>query len=69
MTHSRLRLQMPCYQLLSLYSETYLDFYFMRGKYNVNHQILAVLDLGGQVFLLNKDRLSTLFKAFSFDWK
>lgn len=41
----------------------------MRGKYQVNHQILAGLDLGGQVLLLNKDRLSTLFKALSFDWK
>lgn len=31
----------------------------------MNHEILAGLDLGGQVLLLNKDRLSTLFKAYS----
>lgn len=54
----------------SLYTvKTGSNFYFMRGKYKVNHQILARLDQGGQVLLLNKDRLSTLFKLFSFDWK
>lgn len=37
--------------------------------YKVNNPIKAGLDLGGQVLSFNKDILTILFKAFSFDWK